>query len=69
MPSKNLMPPYSNKTISDFFDFECKNQPKSQYLLNWIIDNFPDLRCVVMYSLPMFKLEKNNICYLQYISL
>jgi hypothetical protein len=69
MATKNLKPPFYNKSLDDFFEFECENKTKANFMLNWIIDNFPDLRCELMYLVPMFKLNKKNICYLQYITI
>ncbi len=67
MPTKNLKPPFYNKSLSDFFEFKCNNQSKAQYMLDWLSQEFADLTCSIMYSVPMFKIGKSNICYLQYV--
>ncbi len=59
-------PPFMNQSLSDFFDFKCTNQPKAIFMQQWIGENFVDLNCELMYGVPMFKLDKTNIFYLQY---
>lgn len=59
-------PPFRNITLEDFFGFKCKNQPKTNFLMEWICEEFPDLQCGLMYQIPMFRLGKKNICYFNY---
>jgi hypothetical protein len=59
-------PPFRNVTLDDFFGYRCKNQTKSNTLMEWILETFPDLNCTLMYQIPMFKLGKANICYMNY---
>jgi hypothetical protein len=59
-------PPFRNTTLEDFFGFPCENQAKANNLMEWILETFPDLECKLMFQIPMFKMGKANICYMNY---
>jgi hypothetical protein len=76
MPFSNFNPPFTNKTLSDFFDFKNPNQPKAIFLRDWIADNYPDLECKLAYHIPFYFLPGakgfyygEKIFYLHYIEL
>ncbi|MEI6729532.1 MAG: hypothetical protein WCK98_07890 [bacterium] len=69
MAFTNFNPPFTNKDLQDFFDFECDNQYKAVFLQNWIGDNFPDLDCKLAYHVPFYWLGKNKVFYFHYFEI
>ena len=62
----NFNPPFTNKNIDDFFNFETDHQDRAKYTRSWIAENFPDLEEGLAYHVPFYFLGKKKVFYLHY---
>lgn len=66
MTISKFHPPFTNKVITDFFDFKCSNQHKALFIRDWLGDNFPDFETHLKYHIPFYFCESVPILYLHY---
>jgi hypothetical protein len=66
MSLTKFRPPFTNNSITDFFDYKCKNQHKAIYIRDWIGDSYPDFEIRLKYHIPFYFCEGKPILYLHY---
>jgi len=66
MPFSNFNPPFTNRTLEDFFKFESGHRKNAILLRDWILDTYPDLEIGLSYHVPFFYLNKKKLFYFHY---
>lgn len=54
MPFNNFNPPFTNKTIQDFFEFPTKYTKDANILKDWILDNYSNLEIGLSYHVLFY---------------
>lgn len=66
MVFSSFNPPFTNKTLEDFFEFYTKHTNDANTLRDWILDTYPDLDIGLSYHVPFFYINKKKLFYLHY---
>jgi hypothetical protein len=66
MAFSNFNPPFTNRTLEDFFEFPTEHTHTANTLKEWILDSYPDIEIGLSYHVPFFYINKKKLFYFHY---
>lgn len=63
MPFSNFNPPFTNKTLEDFFEYPDDIMKNAKYMRNWIHDTYGELSLGLAYHVPFYSLNGKKLFY------
>ncbi len=66
MAFTNFNPPFTNKTLEDFFSFQTEYTDIANDLRDWILETYPDLCIGLSYHVPFLYVHNKKLCYFHY---
>lgn len=67
MTFSNFNPPFTNRNLEDFFEYQSLHTEKANRLKNWVLDTFPDLEIGLAYHVPFIFYNKKKLFYFHYV--
>jgi uncharacterized protein YdhG (YjbR/CyaY superfamily) len=67
MAFSNFNPPFTNKTLDDFFDYESDQRADVLFLKDWIENEFPELTLALAYHVPFYSYRGKKLLYFHYL--
>jgi hypothetical protein len=67
MSFSNFNPPFTNKTLEDFFTYPHDVMKNARYMRNWIQNEYPELLVGLAYHVPFYSLNGKKLFYFHII--